>query len=249
MRWRNQIQRINLSRHTHAPLSLLLILVAILSHGDASRPVDPLRNATTKSPAGLVALPCDQTGDIRAAHARYCQGEGRNWVTPTALDVLRQGSARLARAYPQAHITYMDASWPSGVRPMPPHVSHGDGREIDIALFYTDASGKPLASPPIPIGYGAFEPPLPGEPRPCAITSRSGAFSDPPASRTWRLDEARTRALIVALLADARVQRILIEPHLEQRLGFAGNARVRFPGCYAMRHDSHFHVDIKRDVP
>jgi hypothetical protein len=54
--------------------------------------------------------------------------------------------------------------------------------------------------------------------------------------------------LIQALLDDPRVARILIEPHIEQRLGFAGHPKMRFPGCHAMRHDSHIHVEVVRDA-
>jgi len=67
---------------------------------------------------------------------------------------------------------------------------------------------------------------------------------DPPASRAWRLDEARTRTLIRAFADDRRVRRVFIEPHLKARLGFAGNAKVRFAGCQAARHDDHLHVDF-----
>lgn len=215
--------------------SLALLLVACAD--GATPPV-------VTSPAGLARLPCIGEGALRSAHARYCAGEGRHWVTPQTLAVMQGAAARFVRQHPGSHLTYMEASWPSGKRPMPPHLSHGDGREIDVALFYVDASRKPLARPPFAIGYGAFEPPLRGEPRPCKAAARPGGFADPGESRDWRLDEARTRDLIRSLLADPRVRRILIEPHLKQRLGFANEARLRFPGCYTLRHDSHIHVDV-----
>lgn len=215
--------------------ALLLVLAAC---GDRAP------STTVTSPAGLVRLPCTGEGPLRAGHPRYCAGDGRHWVTPQALAVMQGAATRFVRQHPGNHLTYLEASWPSGKRPMPPHLSHGDGREIDIALFYMDARGKPLERTPAKIGYGAFEPPQAGEPRPCKAVDRPGGFADPPASRDWRLDEARTRDLIRSLLADQRVRRILIEPHLKQRLGFAKEDRLRFPGCYTMRHDSHIHVDV-----
>ena len=48
-----------------------------------------------------------------------------------------------------------------------------------------------------------------------------------------------------ALLAERHVRRIFVEPHLKRRLGFAGEARVRFAGCSAARHDDHLHVDFR----
>ncbi len=139
---------------------------------------------------------------------------------------------------------YMEASWPGGERPMPPHLSHGDGREVDVALFFETLDGKPMARPPTSSGYYAFEPRRGAESDPCAGHVRPGNNADPPANRTWSLDEIRTRTLIQVLLADSRVRRLLLEPHLKQRLGFSREDRIRFPGCNTLRHDGHVHVDF-----
>ena len=48
-----------------------------------------------------------------------------------------------------------------------------------------------------------------------------------------------------ALLAERRVRRIFLEPHLKRRLGYAEDGRVRFAGCHAARHDDHVHVDFR----
>ena len=228
---------------------VVLLAATIAGCGAADMPLAdaPATAPTVTSPAGLVQLPCDEASMLRPASPRYCAGDGKHWVTPTARAVLEAVTARFTRAHPGSAITYMEASWPSGIRPMPPHLSHGDGRQVDIALFHLDRAGKPLARPPTQSGYGAFEPPRPGEPRPCAAVTRPANNEDPPANRGWQLDEARNRTLIQALLDDPRVARILIEPHLEQRLGFAGHPKMRFPGCHAMRHDSHIHVEVVRD--
>lgn len=157
---------------------------------------------------------------------------------------MREVAARMARDYPGSVVFYMEASWPSGARPMPPHLSHGDGREIDVALFYETTNGHALPRPPSASGYGAFEPRRAGDPDPCAGQTRPGNNDDPPANRSWRVDMVRTRALIQALLDDPRVRRLLLEPHLKARLGFATESRIRFPGCWALRHDGHVHVDL-----
>ena len=138
----------------------------------------------------------------------------------------------------------MDASWAKGTRPMPPHLSHGDGREIDLAVFYVTPAGRALAKPPTSSGYNAFEPPLHEAARVCVGVKGAHQQGDPPASRGWRLDPDRTSDLVRRLTADVRVRRVFIEPHLKSRLGFSRDAKVRFAGCQAARHDDHMHVDF-----
>jgi hypothetical protein len=195
---------------------------------------------------GLVLAPCDGTGPIRPEHPGFCK-LGRAYVTPSARQALIDAATAVARRHPGSLTLFMDASGPTGRRPFPPHLSHGDGREIDLALFYRTAAGAALAAPPLPnhYGYEAYEPARPGDPLPCAAKKRAGDRGDPPASRAWRLDEARTRDLIRALIADPRVRRVFIEPHLKRRLGFERETKVRFAGCWAARHDDHLHVDFR----
>ena len=194
---------------------------------------------------GLVALPC---GGLLRPHWRFYCDARRNYVTADARESLDRVTAALRRKHPDAIVRYLEASWPRGTRPMPPHLSHGDGRQLDVALFYTDRRGRPLAAPPTRTGYGAYEPPRPGDAIACSglrmrLPPNDG--SDPPADRGWRLDEVRTRDLVAALSADPAVRRIFVEPHLKARLGFARDPKVRFAGCRAARHDDHLHVDFR----
>jgi hypothetical protein len=198
------------------------------------------------SAAGLVPLPCASAGALRPHASAYCLSQ-RHYMTPAARSVLLSAADRFRVRHPDTAITYMAASWPIGRRPMPPHLSHGDGRQIDMALFYADVSGRPLARPPTVSGYGAYEPPTRAVDRSCSGRERRAKRidgADPRADRTWRLDEVRTRDLIRSLSADPKVRRIFIEPHLKRRLGFAGDRKVRFAGCKAARHDDHLHVDF-----
>lgn len=204
----------------------------------------PIPAPETVAP-GLVALPCAETGPLRPVLRGYCIRQ-RHYVTDRASRALRKAAEAVAAKHPGAVVGYMEASWPRGVRPMPPHLSHGDGRQIDLTLFYTNRSGRPLATSPAKSGYGANEPPRREAERAC----RGGRTTkndrpDPPADRDWRLDEARTRDLVAALSADPAVRRIFIEPHLKVRLGFARDPKVRFAGCQAARHDDHLHIDFR----
>jgi hypothetical protein len=200
------------------------------------------------SPAGLVPLPC-KGGALLPVSDVYCKRQ-RHFVTPGTSQILISVADGLARAHPGAVVHYMEASWPSGIRPMPPHFSHGDGRQVDLALFYEDGRGHSLPGPPVapgpPIapGYGAYEPPSRPSERACVGIAGHHDRPDPPANRTWRLDEVRTKDLIRRLVASPQVRRIFLEPHLKARLGFAGSPKVRFAGCASARHDDHIHVDF-----
>jgi len=204
--------------------------------------------ADAPSAAGLVPLPCAEAGPLRPAEPMYCRRD-RHFMTPAARRALLRAAEHVAREHPGAVVRYMEASWPSGTRPMPPHLSHGDGRQIDIAIFYEDRKGRPLGRPPLSPnrrlarGYGAYEPPRREAERVCAGGPHDRP--DPPSSRGWRMDAARTEALVQALLAERQVRRIFVEPHLKRRLGFAADNRVRFAGCSAARHDDHLHVDFR----
>lgn len=234
-------QRMRIFRFAVASLAgLLLAACDSPSPPTAPRPALP---APEVAP-GLVALPCD--GLLRPHWCFYCDAR-RNYVTADARESLDRVTAALRRKHPDAIVRYLEASWPRGARPMPPHLSHGDGRQLDIALFYVDRAGRPLAAPPTRTGYGAYEPPRRAADRACTglrsrLPVQDGA--DPPASRRWRLDEARTAELVRRLSADPGVRRIFIEPHLKHRLGFGDDPKVRFAGCRAARHDDHLHVDF-----
>ena len=195
---------------------------------------------------GLVPLPCVDDSPLRPHTRGYCLIQ-RHYVRAGPRAALMEAAAKLAGRYPGSSVRYMEASWPIGRRPMPPHLSHGDGRQVDLALFYVDLAGRPIGGPPTRSGYGACEPPRKTGDRRCTgATARPSKIDapDPPKDRTWRLDEARTAAVVRLLAADPRVRRIFIEPHLKARLGLSGLGKVRFAGCQAARHDDHIHVDF-----
>lgn len=203
--------------------------------------------STEPNPAGLVSLPCDGSTPLNPVADRYCRAD-RHYVSPAAREALIAAANAMAAGYPGEVLRFMDASGPDGVKPLPPHRSHGDGRQIDLALYYTDRQGVPLKAFPDTSKHGGYwpaEPPRPGEQVACP-QGRIGPAEkpDPPADRPWRLDEARTKALIQTLIADRKVRRVLIEPHLERRLGLWGHPKIRFAGCQAARHDDHIHVDF-----
>jgi hypothetical protein len=215
---------------------MLLVLAAC-----GPEPSATLSDSAQPNAAGLVTLPCGLASP-KPANVAFCRG--RNYVTPAARAVIMGVASTMARRYPGFVLYYMDASGADGHVPFAPHLSHGDGREVDLALVYDGPDGQPLGRPPTVSGYFANINPRPGDPLPC-----KGVFSlqrkpDRPPSPDWRLDEARSRDLVLAVLRNARVKRIFLEPHLKARLGLSAEPKVHFQGCWAARHDDHIHVDV-----
>lgn len=234
-----------------ARMFLLASLMLSLSACDVAPAASGIWRGQPGSPdpnaAGLVSLPCDGSTPLEPIQSYYCRKD-RHFVRTAVRDALIDVAHLMVDLHPGAKLRFMDASGPLGEKPFSPHLSHGDGRQIDLALYYTDTNGVPLDHFPDTSRHGGFwpaEPARPGEALACP-GGRTGPAEkpDPPADRPWRLDEVRTRALVEALVSDSRVKRILIEPHLERRLGLWGHPKLRFAGCQAARHDDHLHVDF-----
>jgi hypothetical protein len=60
----------------------------------------------------------------------------------------------------------------------------------------------------------------------------------------FEFDELRTKRLVQLLTAQKDIGKLFIEPHLKKRLGL-NDAKIRFHGCQAVRHDDHIHVQLK----
>jgi len=203
--------------------------------------------------AGRVPLPCraEPGRPVAAGSPLYCL-LNRNYVDPRLVPLLDALAAAMDQAHPGTVTLYLDANFPflDGM-PLAPHLSHDDGRKLDLAFFYADPGGtyrpRSLRSP---IGYWAFEQPGPDDPQPCNeprwLTLRwdmgllQGLYPDRP------LEPERTRAALAWLLAEGPrlgLEKILLEPHLVRRLGLS-SPLLRFQGCRAARHDDHLHLQI-----
>ncbi|MEM9326618.1 MAG: hypothetical protein AAGA85_13220 [Bacteroidota bacterium] len=148
---------------------------------------------------------------------------------------------------------YLDANFPflDGF-PLLPHLSHSDGRKIDLAFYY-HREGERTNRAPSFIGYGVYEDPAKGEesyPQICADRGywQYGFMSSivPQWQKVeYELDVQRTRALIKRLAQDEETSKIFIEPHLKDRWRLHRFGNVRFHGCQAVRHDDHIHIQIR----
>lgn len=221
----------------------------VASYGLSLAAVPPLAAAT-----GRVALPCFATAGIPlgALTPLTCLLH-RHYATPGVEDGLAALADAMAAAEPGTETHYLDAGFPFGLLPLLPHLSHGDGRKVDLAFFYADDQGYRPGLSPSPIGYWGFERPMAGEPLPCAgrddlLTLRWDMAWLQPLWPEATLDRGRTAAMVRWLTGPGTghgVTRLLLEPYLAARLGVAG-PMVRFQGCRAARHDDHVHVEFAR---
>lgn len=172
----------------------------------------------------------------------------RNYVN-LELKNLLENSAN-SQELKNIRITYLDANFPflNGF-PLLPHLSHNDGKKIDISFMYLDENGKPTDKKPSTSGYGAY------------VSTETNVTSenclgkgywqyDFPKYLTFGtfnnldLDKNYTTVLIKELLSSKKTQKIFIEPHLKTSLGLDSEEKIRFHGYQAVRHDDHIHLQI-----
>ncbi len=194
-----------------------------------------------------VALP--MSGDaILAPRTIWTVLLNRNYVDVELESMVRDVADDLVgKAGPK--LIYLDACFPffDGF-PLLPHWSHNDGRKLDLAFCYADATGKATSDTPSFIGYGAFAQPRADEENTAARCREQGAWwydalGVVPLDKSITLDEQRTLELVNALAADPRTGKIFIEPYLKDRWGITSN-KVRFHGCHAVSHADHIHVQL-----
>lgn len=176
----------------------------------------------------------------------------RNYVTPQLNQLLQAAAKDKILIKNNIEIRYLDACFPfiKGF-PLLPHLSHNDGRKIDLSLVYQTADGTLTNKKKSISGYGVFAPPQNGESDQIAICKKKGYFQyDYPKFLTFgsinsdlHFSESGTKMLINSILKQKRLGKIFIEPHLKQRLKLHDN-RIRYHGCQSVRHDDHIHVQL-----
>lgn len=199
---------------------------------------------------GRVSLPCfdDKLSPLTLGTC-ICN---RQYVVPELRAVATDAAQEMAVTYNGSKLYYLDANFPfMDGYPLLPHLSHKDGKKLDLALYYRDAtSGTPVDGSPSPIGYGVYAGPVGSEPsmdKQCGGNWMYGVMErivPQDKASSMYLDEKRTKALMVIFGKDDRVKKMFIEPHLKERLGLMGYAKVRFQGCHSVRHDDHVHIQL-----
>lgn len=198
---------------------------------------------------GKVPLPQSSKGNL-IPHSAFYYIFNRNYVTPKTKEVLLRTAQKVNDTNLDLKLVYLDSSFPfSKEMPLPPHISHSSGKKVDLTFAYTK-NGKLVNHGSSFTGYGNFEAPKKGEydqPAKCIREghhlydySKFAGF----AKKDVTFDESNTKLIIEALLGNQETRRIIVETHIKQRLGIT-NERVRYAGCWAVRHDDHIHFQIR----
>ena len=191
--------------------------------------------------------------DHLQAHSLFYIIANRDYVDPKLKTVLQQVAIDLSKVNPNLAVTYLDANFPffDGF-PLLPHLSHNDGKKIDLTFIYKDESGKVTDEKPSRSGYGIYEGPKEDEINQTQRCIESGYWqydftkyvSFGIKNDGLRLSLASTRKLIEILVSKSQTSKLFLEPHLVKRMNLS-NSKIRFHGCQAVRHDDHIHFQIK----
>ncbi len=176
----------------------------------------------------------------------------RNYVTLEMYDVLTDISVQLGKESSSIKLIYLDANFPffDGF-PLLPHLSHNDGKKIDVSFIYKK-DNKPTNLKPSRSGYGVFVKPKENE-----VNQTENCKE----KKYWQYDFTKyvtfgainneiefskqaTKKLIKLIASNKKVSKIFIEPHIKARLNL-NSSKIRFHGCQAVRHDDHIHFQIK----
>ncbi|WP_289055715.1 hypothetical protein [Carboxylicivirga marina] len=177
----------------------------------------------------------------------------RNYVRAEVNDYLKEVTESLRQQDSQIVIRYLDACFPliDGF-PLLPHLSHFDGKKLDLSLVYENRHGEIVNSSKSVSGYGVFEGPRNGEVNQNKACQTAGfSYYDMPKYLTLgsinselRFSEKGNKALMDVLTQNEVVEKVFLEPHLKERLRLK-NKKIRFHGCHSVRHDDHIHVQVK----
>lgn len=177
----------------------------------------------------------------------------RNYVSKSLNVFLENVSENLKEKNDRITILYLDACFPfiKGF-PLLPHLSHNDGKKIDFSLVYQDKNGIITDKSKSISGYGVFENPTQSELNQTELCIKEGYFQyDYPKYLTLgkinnelEFSVFGTKTLMLAILETENLSKVFIEPHLKSRMNLH-DARIRFHGCQAVRHDDHIHLQIK----
>lgn len=204
-----------------------------------------------------VALPIFTENNIQPTTIWTCI-LNRNYVKPQLKEALFRIGNDFEKKYPNSKVSYLDANFPFSLAfyknkgfPLLPHLSHNDGKKIDLSFFYLDKeTQEPTNKKPSFSGYGIYEEPKKGEfnqPEICLkqswyyeIGKYAKVYSN---EEDYSFDEKRTNYLITLIIKEQSIKKFFLEPHLKNRFKVS-SPKWRFHGCKASRHDDHVHIQL-----
>ena len=193
-----------------------------------------------------------QENDKISAHTFITKLFNRNYVRPELNLVLQQTATDFTKMYPNMKLIYLDANFPffNGFQLLP-HLSHNDGKKIDLAFVYKDRTGKLTNQKPSLSGYGKYVQPLKTELNQTKFCKQKGYwqydyskyFTFGSIHPDLQLAKKPTQKLIEIISKQKGIKKIFIEPNLKNRLHLH-SSKIRFHGCRAVRHDDHIHIQL-----
>lgn len=202
---------------------------------------------------GRVQLPFFENRHLKPANI-WTGLLNRNYVRPELREITYKVAESMNTKFPGTTINYLDANFPFIYKfPLLPHLSHNDGKKIDLSFQYNDSqTGQMTSDIPSFIGYGICEEPKDGEENIPDFCDKKGYWQYnllrdivPQDNKDkFTFDNKRTKELVNSFASYDAIGKIFIEPHLKTRLGLT-SSKIRFHGCQAVRHDDHIHTQLK----
>ncbi|PKV51513.1 hypothetical protein ATE84_3598 [Aquimarina sp. MAR_2010_214] len=187
------------------------------------------------------------------AHSFVTKLLNRNYVRPELYIALEKIGSSFQQSNPEIALVYLDANFPfiNGF-PLLPHLSHNDGKKIDISFIYQNQNNKITNKKPSISGYGVFEPSIQKEYDQPLVCKQKGYWQYDftkyitfgTINKGLKISKKATKDLLLAIVKQKKIKKIFIEPHLKNRLEVQ-SAKIRFHGCQAVRHDDHIHIQLK----
>ncbi len=187
------------------------------------------------------------------AHSFVTKLLNRNYVRPELRIALEETANSFHQTNPNIALVYLDANFPfiDGFSLLP-HLSHNDGKKIDITFIYRDHNNHITNKKPSVSGYGIFESPTQQEYNQTIICKQKGNWQYDftkyttfgTLNKRLKFSEKATKDLLLAIVKQKQIEKVFIEPHLKNRLKIH-SVKIRFHGCQAVRHDDHIHIQLK----
>ncbi|MGJ8742983.1 hypothetical protein [Polaribacter sp.] len=193
-----------------------------------------------------------QDSPFLKAHSFFYTVANRNYVQPELQKALKQISTEFAKQHPGITLVYLDANFPFiNNFPLLPHISHNDGKKIDVSLIYENSNGEITNKKPSVSGYGVFTEATKKEYNQSEVCKNRGnwqydftKYITLGSNKNLRFSKSATRDLVNSILKQKSIGKLFIEPHLKTRMNIQ-HQKVRFHGCKAVRHDDHIHFQLK----
>ncbi|MEO1486308.1 MAG: hypothetical protein AAFU57_11190 [Bacteroidota bacterium] len=194
----------------------------------------------------------NETEFIRA-HSLFYKLANRNYVKPELNKALTEIANNFEKKNSGIKLVYLDANFPFIDKfPLLPHLSHNDGKKVDVSLIYENLDTELTNKKPSISGYGVYEGPTKSEYDQISVCKGKGNWQyDFPKyltlgriNRDIKFSNMGTRDLANSIIRQKEIGKLFIEPHLKQRLKLT-SSKVRFHGCQAVRHDDHIHFQLQ----